>query len=254
MTIWIDARAGSKELIAHPPLDTLGELTTLASGDVCFSGNGDTGPLLVGVEVKSIFDLMTSLQDGRLRATQLPSLAAAYDVRYLLYYGHTRANPDSGALQVGRVWGQKHHDDRETVAWSDYGFGPRPLSYGYLEGFLASPAFTSLNVLVKQVPDAPTAARWLGWLHHTWTKPWDAHTCMQAFDRSHSPPRQGMDKRTHLRATIANDLPGLGYKRAVAAAYHFDSVRAMVNADEKAWAEVEGIGKVIAKSIVAAVS
>jgi ERCC4-type nuclease len=48
---------------------------------------------------------------------------------------------------------------------------------------------------------------------------------------------------------VAAQLPLVGWKKAGYVAKRFKSVQAMMEASEKEWREVEGIGKVLAKRI-----
>lgn len=86
--LYIDSRAGSKELIR--PLTEYGlpvEETTLEFGDLAFKGRGVGGaPLLIGVEHKRLSDLVQSL-GGRLPGHQLPGMIEHYDRPYLCIEG-----------------------------------------------------------------------------------------------------------------------------------------------------------------------
>jgi hypothetical protein len=252
----------------HEPLSTLCQLD---SGDVAFTGNGPDGPITVGVEVKSIFDVIGSLISGRLQATQLKELSAAYDVRWLLYYGNYRCNPKNGALQIHRR--RKNTQGRKYGAaiWDDYTVGNRTVMFSYADGFLASPSFTllgSLGVRAHRVLDMAEAAAWIGRiLYPCWQKPWSAHKSMRVFDRSREVAPANVfggpdgrdsgqddgkgairgggksgsgdtDDVIYHRACTAKEWPGLGYERAVAAAEQIGSIRTMANATIDEWAAV----------------
>jgi hypothetical protein len=262
--ILVDDRAGSKELIKYPPLDSLGELTRLDSGDVCFTGNGPRGSILIGIEVKSIFDLISSLDSHRLQGKQIPDmLDFGYDVRYLLHYGNYRSDPVSGNLQIRKRINGK-------VQWTDYMLGKRACPFGFVESFLCSPSFTELGILSKRVIDVEEAVAWIAVLYRTWAKEYNKHKSMRVLydntasgtaDKTESAPTHPgtllpTDRNSALmyRAGVASKLArGIGYEKAVAAAKHFPSVRAMVAAGPAEWAQVPGIGKVLAKSVVARV-
>lgn len=240
MSLWIDDRAGSIDLMCHEPLLSTAEICRLDSGDAMILGNGPEGPLLVGVEVKSIYDLISSMQTGRLQATQLPALIATYDVRWLLVYGSYGPGP-GGMLNIyGKSTTKRFH------------LGRRPVPFGYVEAFLCD--VSAVGVRVKNVTSAYAAAQWLGVLHRWWSKPWSKHKGLRAFDRSGAISLiPGMDSQVHFRACVASQLPGVGYERAVAAALHFPSIEAMVAATVADWQSVPGIGKVVANAIYQAV-
>lgn len=70
------------------------ETTTLDYSDCCFEGRGnDDQPVFVGIELKKLPDLVSSLRTGRLSGHQLPGLKAAFDFAYLLVEGHWK--PDA---------------------------------------------------------------------------------------------------------------------------------------------------------------
>lgn len=222
------------------PVQSIGELSRLDSGDACLVGNGPDGPMLVGIEVKSITDLVSSISTGRLQGTQVPLMLKSYDVCWLLYYGKYRAGPGGGL------------DIRYGKTWRRHKIGNREVPYGYVEAMLLDLA--AVGFKIKHVHDIHEAAAWIGVLFRWWTKPWAKHHGMHVFDNSREVSLMpGMDDSTHLRARIAAQLPGVGFERAVSAAQHFKSVSGMVNAEVGEWTTVPGIGKVIAKAIVEAV-
>jgi ERCC4-type nuclease len=264
----IDDRAGSRELVRYPPLTDTAHLCRLDAGDVLITGNGPDDALLVGIEVKSIWDLLSSINTGRLQATQLPGMLAAYDINWLLYYGQYRAGT-GGALEipgrgrstrVGKRKGKgagagkplRTTSSTPRTTWRTLKLGKRPVPYGYLEGFLFDLA--AMGVCVKHTRDVREAAVWLGCLERWWSKPWGKHKGMRTLDNSQGLSLMpGIDDDERLRAKVAAALPGIGFERAVAAAKYFGSVSALVNAGEREWAQVPGVGKVIAKAVTRAV-
>lgn len=238
--MFVDDRAGSCDLLNYEPVRSLGEKTRLDSGDVALVGNGPSGEVLVGVECKSIWDLISSINTGRLQATQLPALLATYEVAWLLYFGSYRPGRD-GRLEV-----------RRGGVWREFKLGSRSVPYGYVESFLLDCA--ALGVRVRYAYDIREACAWLGVLHRWWNKRWIDHKGMRTLDHSREMSLMpGMDAETHLRAKVAAQLPGVGFERALSAAQHFGSVREMINSNADGWASVPGVGKVIAKAVVIAV-
>src|SRR4051812_2144692 len=96
--IYIDPRAGSSALKAQLPRALVGENSNIPS-DVEFVGYGPDGPMLIGIEYKSVSDCLTSMTDGRLTGTQLPRMRESYDRRYLLIEGPLRVSAD-GILET----------------------------------------------------------------------------------------------------------------------------------------------------------
>ena len=90
--ILIDDRMGSKELLPlFRPYDVTVELSHLEYADIAFFGNGPTGPELVGIERKTLHDLVNSMRSRRLSGYQLPGLMAAYAWVYIVVEGVWRA-------------------------------------------------------------------------------------------------------------------------------------------------------------------
>jgi len=225
-----------------PALDGRCQLVTLDSADVMLTGCGpDSSVITVGVEVKSLSDLLSSISTGRLGATQIPRMLAAYDYSFLLYYGVHRSGPDNN-LQV-----------RRGKLWKQYKLGRRPVPYSYLEGFLLTAQMLT-PLRVKQVYDLNEAATWLAVMDHWLEKPWDKHRGLQVFDKSGetaAPP--DADPVEAIMAKVASGLPAIDYVRGWAAAKHFESVAEMIEAGVEEWREIKGIGPTIAKSAVSAI-
>lgn len=239
--LFLDDRAGSVDLARYEPFRSCGELTRLDFGDVLIVGNGAAGNVLVSVEVKSVWDLLSSMNTGRLQGTQLPGLIRTSDYAALLYYGQTRLGRDGVALEI-----------MSRNGWRTMKLGKRVVPYGYLEAFLWDVAL--LGIHVQRVDDERTAAAWLGVLHRWWSKPWTAHKGLRTLDRSRDVGLMpNMDSRMLQRCKVASQLPGIGFEKAVNAANHFESVREMINASADDWCAVAGVGKVIGKAVVEAV-
>ena len=235
--------------LSHSSLATLCRLT---SGDVSIPGNGPNGPLLIGIEVKSLSDLLSSSDSGRLQATQVTSMLGNgtsdfppdYDICWLLYHGTYRPNPKTGALQILKGRG------KGKPVWEDYLLGSRVIDWGYLESFILS--LTTIGVNVKHVYDMAEAALWVSTVAHWWGKQWKDHKSLRTLDSTTTrlPLMPGYSKHEIKLATTAASLPNIKFERGVAAAQHFTSIRSMINADESEWASIPGFGKTIAKTIV----
>jgi ERCC4-type nuclease len=280
----IDDRVGSRELIEHPCIKPLASLTRLHSGDVAILGNGPNGRLALGLELKSLADVLASFDTGRLQATQIEAMREDYDVQWVLIYGRWRASSDgyllrwvderrglagsgrlvAGSDRFGPGWepvligrnGRRKGDDRT----------PNPAKYTYLAGALASVA--ALGFHYDHVDDMAQAAHWIASLHRWWTKPWAAHDLMRTFDNSQRIALGPFDEidvavRDQVKAIaeFAMKIPGVGFEKALAVAMHFGSVREMANAEVDEWAaityktrgetgRVVRVGRVVAEAAV----
>lgn len=253
--ILVDSGSGSSSLLSYPPLSSIGILTRLPSPpqsetrtDVAFDGCGPLNSTIkVGIEVKEIGELITSLSTGRLQATQLPGLLQLYDIRWLCIVGEWRRHRASGNLQIRRLWKGKKQ-------WFDCrgpGKDGSPVSASYLDKFLCGPSFTQYTdqsgegVRTWCVPDLEECAQWIGDLYSSWQEPYESHTSMRVLDRSgnqngltdlsikqrmrqlHDPRLQ--DPHFAQKVRTASSLPGVSYTRAIALAETFPSVQSMIS-------------------------
>lgn len=243
--ILIDDRAGSSSLIRKKALQGISELARLDSGDICFPGNGPDGDVLIGIEYKSMYELMTSADSGRLQATQIPRMMESYDVCYLLYYGEYQPYMGNRADRLGAL------QVRQGGKWVDYvhhSRGKRVAPYGYLSKLLMT--IEAAGLKVQRVNDEKEAAVWIRNAYEWWSKPWRRHSSMRHLHHHGGAAMMpNLPEDVLLRTKIAAQLPGVGYNRALAAARHFPTVGSMLTASEKQWMGIEGIGKGIAKAI-----
>jgi ERCC4-type nuclease len=223
--IFVDYRAGSKELIA--PLRKLGlevEETTLEFGDVMFEGRGEGGgPVLVGIEFKKLEELVDAIRSERLQGYQMLGMRDVYKFSYLMYEG-TVYFDKAGALQ------QKKKGR----------FGK--------EYFVPMPGSMSVSELIKRVnvlhlcgglTPIPTQDRThtlqsILALYRTFTdKDLDKHKShIAAYEAPPIRPING------LRRTLKT-FPEIGMKASLAAQLKFGTLRDAVNATVEEWATLE---------------
>lgn len=211
-------------------------------------GPGDL-PIPVGVERKALPDFITSYRTGRLFSHQLPGLLDSYAEVWIIVEGIWRSGPN-GMLQV------PHGKE-----WVEYDKGGT-LLYSTLEKM----------VLTTELKAVETAAGSGGRVHFRrtgtkretcelvraqyewWTeKAWEDHRSHLKFSVGDTGAVQlvKLDPTNpqHLVRLMAKELKGVGWDRAMAVAGQFKTVRAMVNAVEKEWVTIPGIGKTLAKRI-----
>ena len=237
----IDDREGSRRLMRYRSIAAVSDLSRLEAGDVFIVGNGpDDGAVLVGVEVKSIDDFISSGDTGRLQVTQVPKMLTTYDLSWVLVYGQYRAGHD-GRLQL-----------RKGQGWKVKRLGSRFVPYGYVESLMLT--LSASGLLIRTVNTEDDAATWLAALHRWWTKPWADHKGLRVLQR---PVNRSLmphiDDNMRRRIDTASAWPGMGFERAYAAAQHFLSIEDMVHATVADWQQVPGVGKVLAQAVVDAI-
>ena len=226
--ITIDSRTGSKELLPLMP-PGLAKLGRLDAADFCWCGWGPGTLWRIGVERKTVSDLLGSMTSGRLAGEQLPKLLASYNVVYLLVEGMYRSG-QAGLLK----WRDDAKGKWET---GQHGNG-RGYLYKAVENFLNTLRMSGLQI--TNTYDMQHTAVWLRSTHDWWQKEWEEH-------QSHSIQYQKRDvfqitEPTVLRKVV-DDTPGLGYKKGWAVARHFRSAKEFVNTDVGTLAEIEYRGK-----------
>jgi ERCC4-type nuclease len=265
MSLLIDTRAGSIDLLSTPPLSTFPSITPceLDSGDVLFSGNGPLGPVSIGIELKSLSDLITSADSGRLPARQALLMTKQYDLYYLLIYGTYRCGQDYMVEYLKEISSHTLPGGVEKVThlWLPYHLGSNPVHYSRVEGFLST--LRGVGFTIDKVPSLPSAAAWILALYRWWTRPWTSHRSLRCFDKTTTtspalfPFADVVDEaekgKLYRRAEFANDClrgEGVGFVTAEKIARHFPSILAMVCAGEGEWRKVPGVGKTLAARFV----
>lgn len=227
--MWVDNRKGSAELFI--PLSARRvpvELTTLQYGDCCFVGHAAQGDVLIGIERKTIRDLIQSMTTGRLSGHQLPGLVEHFAYRWLLIEGRYRESPD-GFVEL---------------PWKT-GWEVVRLQYSALENYLLTVQLRA-GVSVQRTYDLRDSAHWLALLYRWFTaKEWQEHRAHLALQQVADP---SMWLKPNLVHRMAAQLPGIDEK-AKDIAGKFPTVADMVTADEVTWRSIPGIGKVLAKRI-----
>jgi len=106
--ILIDGATGSNELVS--PLEKMGfivQKTHLEFGDIAFVGRGEGETLLfIGIELKKVGELATSLRTKRFQGHQLLGLCRDFDRRYLLIEGDFHSD-DKGRATTFRGKGNR---------------------------------------------------------------------------------------------------------------------------------------------------
>jgi ERCC4-type nuclease len=207
-TIWVDSRTGSKELLSG--LQKLGipaELAILDCGDFAFSGNGPDGIVEVGVERKTISDLVGSLREGRLqgrasedRKSQIDRMRDTYDVSFLLVEG-SLAGDRSGTLF--RRFGSKRTEVKG-------GYSPDSLTKAVLSLYLQG------GMRLWQADSMRASIAFIAALFRWFTdKEWDQHATLNAVTLGH----KTMVPLSAFREMVMR-LPGIGVAVSAAVERH----------------------------------
>lgn len=239
--IHVDRRVGSAHLLA--PLEARGlpvEETDLDFGDVAFNGSGPSGDVAIGIELKKLDDLIGSLTTKRFQAHQLPGMLKAYQFPILIVEGQYREAAD-GLIERGVSFGPRLNWLRHRTY----------MTYNQLEGMLYTLTFHTPFRIIK-TRDTPHTVSEVARLYRRFQRPWASHDSHQAVLKAvpHATAElrdPWFNRDRFFPEAVALQVPGLGNKRALAAAKHFRSARRMAWASPKAWESVEGVGAILAR-------
>jgi ERCC4-type nuclease len=251
--IHIDDRTGSAELLplflshrTHPPAS----IRRLPAADFAFSGNGPRDlPVMVGIERKTITDMLNSIRTGRFSGEQLPKLLDYYEFSFLLLEGVFRIDRQSGMLIQ---WRNKQ--------WTNIMLGKQSFLGLELQSFLTSIELQT-PVRVHYSSDQHETVDTVLALQHYFSKPWSKHHAHIAL---HIPQDTATIGKASSVRRFANVLKGVGWERSAAVDISFKSIDDLVNVgitltDEqiaqgrrdgpKIIAKMDGFGKVLSQRV-----
>lgn len=244
----VDERVGSRELLQSIRKRGIqAELGGKLDADFQWTGSGPDGQVLVGVERKSIQDLLGSMRDRRLVGQQLGRMVAAHDICYLVVEGIWRRGRETGLVEV--------RNGRWETARGRF-------HYSEVGRFLCSLEELAGLRLWRTADAEETVAALADW-YSWWQKPYSEH---KSLDAIYAPApvvpnwnRRGGRARTFevrqeatLLQKVCAQLPRID-SRAIEVATYFSSVRDLAEADVDRWTGIRGIGKRTAEQIVEAV-
>lgn len=262
MSILISDATGSKDLAdaisqrpGHPDVE-LCSMRDMPYGDVVIPFNGPNDSVFViGIEVKKLADVLQCIQNGRFAGHQLIGLTepTTFDEVILLIEGTWRMGPETGLLETfGWDRGSK------KLQWKSVSYGARGWMFREFNRWLLSMQLVA-GIQVMRAPNRAEVVQTLLDIHALGEKEWSQHKSVRVHNQTildqlrfrYAPNGRRMmrfDEPT-LVEKVAAQLTGVGVERAGAVAKRFKSIREMVDADEKSWREIEGVGKKLSRTL-----
>lgn len=234
--ILIDSRIGSKELI--PYVRRVGckvEEAQLEYGDACFEGNGPNGKVVIGIERKTLGDILNCIDDARYSAHQRPGMAAMYQRSILMIEGIWKPDTTSGYM-MSLIRG---------INWSAFRYRSRMVPYNKLFRYLLSIQLTGTIVIITQ--DIEHTAFNICECFYYFQKRWEDHTALLATQTLNIPD---LRIKPSLLRRWAAQLEGIGVKNSMAAEKIFTTPYDLARGDEMDWCRIPGVGPKVAKRIV----
>lgn len=213
------------------------QVANLEYGDAAFEMNGPDGSLLVGIERKSVSDMLACIDDGRLSGHQLLGMRQMYGIRVLMIEGHWKPHEPQGFLmegyQNGFSWGFNKYRSQKTM-------------YAKLYRFIISLQLSGVIVTYSRDP-FHTAYNICEWFHYG-QKKWDEHTSLKELHRIAMPT---LNRKPTLVRLWAHAIEGVGTKISELVERRFKTPIELATADEVAWLSIPGVGVKLARDIVA---
>ena len=154
-----------------------------------FDGNGPDGDVQVGVERKTLPDLVASLRDGRLPNFQMEKLRRTYDVMWLLVEGEIATD------RLGRLYGHIGRRKRQAL--------PGSMTEDVLVKSLLTLELQG-GFRIARTANTKQSAAWIASCARWWSdKQWDEHSTL-------STPYQRTMVPVSLFCDRAMKLPGVG--------------------------------------------
>lgn len=218
------------------------ETAQLAYGDACFEGNGPDGIITVGVERKTLHDMLQCVEDSRYSAHQLPGMLKLYSKSFLILEGLWERGTPGSTLDGVLIQGFNHGSSwgpLRTVG------GGRTTLYSKLYRYLMSVSLA--GVIITYSNDLVQTACQIVEIQQYFQKKWRDHTALRECQKLAIPSLAG---KPSLCKRWANELTDVGVVHGEDAERLFRSARKLANAGEQEWMSIPGIGVRTARQIV----
>lgn len=212
------------------------EASDLLFGDAAFEGNGPDGLIGVGIERKTLHDMLSCIDDARYTGHQRIGMKNMYKVSILLVEGHWKPHDPKGLMMEGFSGG---------ISWGYCRQGSKMVMYSKLRRYLFSVALS--GVIVCYTRDLFHTAYDIHEWYHYFQKPWDHHTSLMELQVLNIPTLRA--KPTLVRKW-ANDIEDVGTKLSLDAEMLFKTPIKLATSEEQDWLKIRGIGVPTAQKII----
>ena len=213
--------------------------------DAAFSGVGtDNIPITIAVERKKLGDLAQCVYDGRYLFQAQSAKSAGYDVLCLIVEGVARSSVGDGLLEIP-VWKINPKTGKYAQCWTPI---LPTITYSRFDQYLTELDYL-VGIIVKRTVDVKETAAVILALQDNFQRTPEQHSSLNKIFTA--PMVKIPLVRPGLVRRMAKELDGIGWGKSEAVAGYFKTVENMVNATTKEWCEVDGIGKTIARKVVA---
>jgi ERCC4-type nuclease len=219
----------------------------LEFGDAAFEGNGPSGKILIGVERKSLHDMLSCIDDSRYSGHQKVGMSQMYAVQFVMLEGLWRAHDPEGWLMEGREsWNQSLR--AVVLSWFHCKYRSQQTLYSKLFRYMLSVSLS--GVVVIQCRDLWHTCYNIVEIYRYFQKPFEAHTSMLEVPKIAIPD---MRIKPSLVRKWATDLEDIGVVHSLQAEELFRTPIVLANASESDWMKLPRVGAKTARKIVASI-
>lgn len=248
--IFVDERTGSVELAdAMQSRNLEPMITKLDYGDFAIlAANGPNGPgtIDVGIERKTIRDMLQCIRTSRFSGHQLPGLLSTYEITWLVVEGNYRADVATGVLQEYR--------NPKVGGWVDLTLGSSRFMHSELQRFLITLS-TCTPLRVWHTRNQIETVIFIADLYQQLkVKEWHQHKSHKGIQTPELLGPMLLRSRTKSelaelrRVRAAMCLTGVGQGKAESVAKKFKSLRAMYASDD--WTVPGSVGKTLNENVM----
>lgn len=209
------------------------EKCRLKFGDFAFDGNGPRGEIMVGVERKTLHDMLHCIDDSRYNMQRI-GMAQMYSKSFLIVEGAFGHNSD-GILMERSPKGN----------WYYCNYRSKPVLYSKLYNYLISVAHS--GVIITYSHDLWQTCFNVVQIFHYHQKKWANHTSLLEKQMLNIP---SFNRKPSLVRRWAAEIEGIGVKFGGEAERIFRTPVRLANSDEQDWLRIEGIGVPTAMKII----
>lgn len=223
----LDERIGSRELLPYIKRITKVpvELTHLSYGDACWEGNLDKGRALIGVERKTLHDMLNCIDDSRYAAHQLPGMRKMYAKSILILEGCWKPHDPDGYLMESFNGGGN---------WGYCKYRSRPVLYSKLHNYLLSASLSGVTVTYSR--DMFQTAYNICEMYQYFDKKWSDHKSMLETQKLNIP--QAIGKPSLVRKWAA-EIDGVGVEYSQQAEQLFKTPIKLATSQEMDWMRMD---------------
>lgn len=211
------------------------EISSLEFGDAAFEGNGPNGKIMIGVERKTMGDMLNCIDDARYSAHQRPGMMQMYQKSILIIEGVWKPDIDTGYLL----------ECVASLTWRPFKPRGRMVMYSKLFRYLLTVQFSGVTVIWAR--DIEQTAYNICEIYYWFNKKWEEHTSLQELQKLNLPAING---KPSLVQRWAGEIEGIGVKHSQEALKLFKTPYDLARSDETEWITIPGVGAKLARSII----